>query len=260
MRIMTTNGSDESSIRTHVLATKAFVWTYMIPVLCVLGLLTNSINALVFSQRKKLKNSIYRYFIWHSIADLVYLSLCFVRFILHLERFKYLQASFYFLLYEFVVYVYFTSCLAILMILIELLIAAKRLLIVTNINLTFKLKFRTIVVVFSVLSCLAFTPLLLAFRLTCQDVDCVKWTVVSINSSHSQALRNAYFSASIFRGFVAPFLLLAINIALSVKFRKLCQKKNYLTSTKLVTLNPENGRFCCQVTLLTVNIDFTTVA
>ena len=219
---------------------KEFIWTYILPPLCFIGLFTNAINVLVFAQKKKLKNSIYKYFLCHSVVDLVYLFFCFVRFLLKLDHLSYF--TYWPQLYEILVYGYFTSALAMMMVFIQLIIAIKRLLIVVNINLTVKLKFRYIITICAILSFLIYLPIPLSNTLVFMDMFSNQTVDFSnalsshrvITTLHIESwMKNktlAIFNsiAPAFRGLVAPVLMMGLNIALLIKFRKLAVRKSNL--------------------------------
>ena len=223
---------------------KNFVWTRILPSVCLIGIVTNIINIIVFSQRKKLQNSIYRYFQWHSIFDLVYLSLCLVRFILKTEAFGDTKSSLWVQIYDVYVYAYITSSLAISMILIELIIATKRLLIIMNFNLTINIKFRSVIALCVGLSLVSIISLPLSLRVvnqkncnyTVERIRCLNlsadtfgYAITQEKVPHVDLLKGLYAGVFVFRGMMAPLILILLNIAIAIKFRKLCAQKKILT-------------------------------
>ena len=231
--------ADANEFTIDISTVKWLVWTYVLPSLCAFGIVTNAINVLVFRQRKELKNKIYRYFLWHSIVDIMYLAFCFVRFIIKLDVFSHLHHSYWAQIYEVYVFIYIAGSLAVMMILIELLIASKRLLIIMNLNLTFKLKFRTVVVVCVALVLISLTPFPLSLRVvdqrfcefTFENIRCVNestrpaYAMVHANVSYLGTLKVIYYTGSVFRALVAPLVLLLLNIAITIKFRQMCSRK-----------------------------------
>ena len=236
---------------------KRFVWTFILPSLCLFGIVTNTINFVVFKQRKKLKNIIYRYLLWHSVADIVYLSVCFIRFIIKLDIFSSIHLSYWAQMFEVYAYIYIAGSLAVQMIFIELLIAIKRLLIIMNFNLTYKLKFRTVVIACVVFVLLALTPFPLSLRVvdqrtcnfTADNLKCSQdskhpiYAIAHANIFCLSILRSIYYAGSIFRALIAPLLLLTLNIAIAVKFRQMCIRKRSLTISNRLLLSSYRRKF-----------------
>ena len=223
---------------------KLFVWTNILPPLCLIGVFNNCINVAIFVQRKRLKNSIYKYFLWHSVFDLVFLSICFIRFVLMLERFASIHHSYWMQFFEAYGYMFLTNSLAMLMILMELIIAVKRLFIVTNASWRLRFKFRTVMIVCCVIAVIQSAPFTLSIRIvdqkycnfTVEDIACLNlsdkplYVMTHENVPHQALLKAIYLAALVLRGFFAPLALLFINMAIGLKFRKLCRGKNYLTT------------------------------
>lgn len=240
------------SALSDVYQVKKFVWTFILPNLCLIGLLTNSINVVVFSQRSKLKNSIYRYFQWHSMVDIVYLTICLVRLIINLEAFKSVHCLYWTKIFEAYVYRYVTASLAMFMIFIELIIAAKRLLMIMNITMTVKLKFETVIAGCALMAFASLSPLAASLRvvsaqtrrLTIEVETCTGSAQVYIltqdNVPHFEILKRLYMSVLVFRGLIAPLLLLLLNIGIAARFRKLCKNK-----TGLMTSQPSKVTSTC---------------
>lgn len=52
------------------------VYTYCVPVICLAGVVTNLLNAIVLSNRS-LKNVIFQYYRMNAFSNIVYLTICF---------------------------------------------------------------------------------------------------------------------------------------------------------------------------------------
>ena len=235
---------------SHVLAIRQFVWTYILPSICFIGLFTNATNIIVFAQTKTLKNKIYRYFLSHSIADFIYIALCLARFAIKLS--DKLHYSYWGQIFELIAYRYLTGALPLFMIFLELTIATKRLLMILNINLTIKLKVKTNVFIFGTISLILLLPLAFSTRIVDQN-SCKFTYFLSKCSNHSSSvfalteenvpyvtfLKRTYSVVFSFRGLVAPLVLLLVNIGIIIKFRQHCRKKSILTrsSTRFDLLN-----------------------
>jgi hypothetical protein len=100
-------------------------WTFFMPPLCFIGLLTNIINIIVFSNKRLRNDKLNQYLLVHSITYFFYLLFCFFSFMIRCQT---LWAK----MYELYIFNYFTSSLAIFCVLIELFISIERYLIVSN--------------------------------------------------------------------------------------------------------------------------------
>ena len=215
---------------------RRFVWVYVLPSICLLGVITNLLNVFIFSHQLKSKNKIYRYFLVHSILDLVYVLFSLIFFMLK----ACLAGSYHFhywaVFYEYLFYLLFTTILAIYMVLIELLISIKRLLLVLNLNMTFKLRFSTILAAFAVFSILNYVPLstILFIKKSMAPVGSNS-TLVKYEICYDQLVKSRSYQIvtvfpNVFRACIAPLLLIAINLVLSKKLGKQFNRKQQLHS------------------------------
>ena len=231
--------NQSSKFTTNVQPAEIFLST-----LCLYGLITNIMNVIVFSQKDKLKNKIYRYFLWHSIVDIFYLAICFIRFIIKSDGLHSIHHSYWTQVFDAYAYKYLTSSLAILMILVELIIAIKRLFIITNAHVTFKLSLRTVFWAVTIVAFCSYLPFGMMLRVVdenncnitielyeCQNASTSisKYVITMAYSPRSSFHKNFYSCITIFRGILAPVLLLVINIIIIIKFRKVFKRKRWLT-------------------------------
>lgn len=246
IREFSSNSSFTAIQLSELYQVKKFVWTFILPSLCTFGLLTNIINVIVFSQKAKLKNIIYRYFQWHSTVDLVYLALCLSRLLINLDEFKTIHCLYWTKIFEAYVYRYITASLAMIMIFIELIIATKRLLMVMNITLTIKIRFRTVLLICAVMGFVLLAPMAVSFRVvdvksskkmfefeTCKHYSNKQaFLVAQANVSYFEVLKKFFLSVLVFRGIIAPISLLIINVGIAVRFRRYFRNKKNLTSLR----------------------------
>ncbi len=220
-----------------------WLWKYVMPYLCLFGILTNLINVVIFNNRR-LTNSIYKFFLIHSIIDLIYLLLSFVYFFSKYSSTSFIihQSSCLSYLINFIeLYVFYilTSSLAIMLIFVEIIIALKRLFIVANLNLRIHFKL-------CLISLFSFSILLqIPYSLSRQIVLSSSFKNNSINSSFSLSSSSssksyiivtnefanqhvymiAYSVSNICRGLVAPVVLLILNLLICFKYKKQIRKK-----------------------------------
>ena len=220
------------------------VKSYVLPPMCFFCMMTNAANVIVFTQKKKLKSSIYQYLRWHSFVDLLYFIACFIRFVIRSERFKQTHSSYWTQFYELYVYLYFAGSLALLMILIELLVAYKRLLVIVNMKLPTMRSFRAVVATCVALSLVWMIPFPLNLKLvnqrecnfTTERIRCARhaeqlYALTQENIPNLNIWKNLSAASFFFRGVIAPFILFVLNIFIAIKFRQLCSRKKYLNSS-----------------------------
>ena len=221
-----------------VVETKSFVWTYILPSICTLGLFTNTLNVVVFSRRKALKNPIYKYFLFHSAAELVYLGACLGYYVVNLDIFQPVHQTWFAKAYEVYCYRYLSSSVAVLLILIELTISIKRLHIITNTTFRFKLEFKVITCGSLLVSMLLLVPYLLTTKIAEQDLhhqrdsnvtaDTRTYAIMPDDVKYARVLKGLHSSAMLFRGILAPFLQIILNVKISVNFQKMFKRKKSL--------------------------------
>jgi len=128
-------------------------WSFFVqPSICIFGLITNSLNIIVFLN-KKMKDPSFKYMLFISISDLAYLSLLiFTPFIQNLNR---NQAD----LYKIYIHDYLTSCLSMFSLLCELELSIQRYFILTNVNLN--INANLLIFILIIISLLYYLPILI---------------------------------------------------------------------------------------------------
>ena len=210
---------------------RSLVWTYFLPSISVFGLVTNLINAIVFSNRKQFKNPIYKCLLTHAIVELVYLMLSLSNFILKLTV-KSFDSIYWLKLYELVIHLYITSSLSILIILIELFVSLKRLFIITNFRMGYNVSKLFLFFIAISFSFALNYPTLHGYSVTQSTTSLDN---KGNNSSLTMATKiryeyslNAYgkgaklenFLIALVRGLIAPLVLLILSTLIIYKFNK----------------------------------------
>lgn len=228
-----------------LLSIASFVWSYFIPLCCLLGILTNLLNVIIFS-RDNLKNSIYKYLLAYSVADLLYMLISFAYFFG-----KYGFVANYYSIYsygmrifELYIFLGLATQLAVFMLLLIVLISLKRLIMVANYT-TIKVHFKS-----SLFACLSFTLFLnyvftFGRRIVLIDRERIKnpSRLHHNNTNMYEILPNEFASTQLFkllisfastlRGFILPCLLITLNTLMVYKYRVYLRKKRYLTGGTL---------------------------
>ena len=115
-------------------ALKVLVSSIILPSVCIIGLVTNSINFVIFAERRRigLRNRRHQYFQRDSLAEFFYLLACLGYFVLKTKVLANFHFTFFTAIYEKYVYMYFASVLACFMLFLRLYISIRRLLIILN--------------------------------------------------------------------------------------------------------------------------------
>ena len=224
--MMTTNNTyaldRTAELAVQIKLWREFIWMNILPVICIGGILANSLNIAVFKNRKKLKTSIYYYLLCHSIANLIYLLAAFLYFF-GVKRFTTLN-GFASKVWDLYIFRTLTAMVAMFMMLIELQVSFKRLLIVSN----YSFKRRKIPFFVSLIFIFIFSVISQLSVPFTYDVIRIRDGLFDIKPnalSKTKLLSVLNFASSVFRGILAPLLLLVINLIMAVKYRSRLRKK-----------------------------------
>ena len=232
----TSNQSVSTWLDPSLTQVRDLVWSYVLPSICLFGILTNSINIFIF-KNKDLKSSMYKYFLLHSIAELCYLLICFVYFCLNSIFLPVdVKNTYPVKLFEMYAYHYLTTVMALYMISIELTISIKRLFIVLNgrLDSSNKLgKFIKILFVFFIGSALLHSPFLLSADILTEpcgqkNTSYFCYKMIMNDFGNGQAFKRCNTAVSVYRGIFAPGILLIVNSIMLFKFKKQIRKKRNL--------------------------------
>jgi hypothetical protein len=190
------------------------------------GVFTNLINAIIFSN-KKFKDKTFTYLLYHSISEFFYLLLVGLSEIPYCGHYcSYLfKVSLLSQLVSLYIDTYFTSCLAIFALFIELTISFQRYLVVSNSTFCGLIKngsAHKISIVLFIISIFYYLPDLICYSVKRSTMSPDVYELVRINYKIQ-----SYFSylAVIIRGPICTLLLTIINFLTLVKFRKQMKKK-----------------------------------
>jgi hypothetical protein len=242
-----------------ILVVKELVWTLVIPTICLIGIVTNLINFYIFAERKKmgLRNRMHQYFQIDSITELFYLLICLVFYLLKSKVLSVFHFTYFFVIYEKYFFVYMTSVLACFLLFLRLYISIRRLLITLNAGIYLQtIRLRKMLVFFLASSFFMNLPMITHVVIEnnkhANMSGLGNMTLVSniyqINFKRFMGnigLRVISFSLFSFRGFVAPFVLLLVNLAIVNYMRKAFNKHRTQQGEiifKTLTLDPEIRR------------------
>lgn len=222
---------NSTTLATTVASPPPFKWSTMLNgSIYILGTLFNLICILVFIH-PKLKDSTYRFMLANSVAEFCYTLIC--AFIMYMycgpmcsQNTTSLAAQIYFVWFI----EYFTSCLAIYCILIEIYISIKRYLLIINKRILERLSNGLVILVLGVISLIYYAPILFIYKIESYQV------VVNNQTQTYYTTMSSYFGQteigkliptilSSVRAILVTIVLLIINIVSSLAFKRHMEKK-----------------------------------
>lgn len=218
---------------------KEFAWTYVLPVTCLVGFVANVINIYVFLQLKP--DRLNKYCLIHSISYLLYTFFCFFSFLIRCGSLCQTGSTYFAKLYEYIVFNYMTSVLAIFSILIESCISFERYLLVTNgyfkSSSGKKLKFKYVLFILIVFSLLFYVPSVFTEEIL-QNRDnttgLIKYSLELSQFGRSSQGTSVLIFLSAIRNLILLIINLIINLFTVMAFRRYIKnrQKIRIPSTK----------------------------
>ncbi len=201
---------------------------------CVFGLITNTLSVLVFL-KANLKDSSFKYMLVTSFSDLLYLGLSLIAAILSdLYEADGFNHSYFKNIYLLWIDDYFTGCLAIFCILIDIVLALQRYLILLNKTCCQKMSHNIIMIVLLIISLIYYLPILYFTDVICNFSNQTNLTQCKAvrNQQGSSLLGNlSVILMSAFRIFLVIIILTSINILNSYEFKK--RFRNYHSTSTM---------------------------
>ena len=242
-----------------IMNTRDFVWAYVLPFICACGLVANSINFLIFSERKRLgvRNKMHQYLQVDSLVEFIYLLISLFYFVLKSNHFAAFHSSYAVVFFEKYFFLYFTTSLAIFMVLLRLFVSIRRLLIVFNTGaylqgihlyramgvFAFISLFLDITTMFTV----PISPKPLKIEPNSTNPDQTTQLQYFMNYqrlSSSPTLKGLIFANFSVRGLIAPTALLVINILIILRMKKATRTvKKKLAYLRIEKLEFKNCKF-----------------
>lgn len=191
---------------------------YLYFILAASGILTNTINIMVFF-RIKLKDVRYKYLLWKSVANLIYLLIAFLA-----EFFVYCNncpsTKFYFsAFYSIYVSIFLASCCALFRILVELVLSINTFSLLVRHNWFDKLSYKIVLTLIIIISVVLCTPNLPGYKISYEPMSDTYF--VSFTSFFpKQAFKIILASQAIMRVVLNVFILGFVNLLNLIQFRK----------------------------------------
>lgn len=202
----------------------------------VLAILTSILNIIVFLN-PMLKDSTYRLLLISSVNDLVYSLMVAVLFLIR-ESFCVLFCSpnsqYLRCLLHIIIEDYFTSCLFMINILIELLQSFKRLFVISNKKNFQHFSMSSAMIAIFLISFTFYSPVIFLNRIGYANTT-NEYIVEPTDFGHTKFGRLIPFFLSLIRLVLATLILFAINILTFVRFRKYFNRKSFLNEQNSAT-------------------------
>ena len=209
---------------------KNLCWSYVLPVICLIGIGTNLLSSLVFSNKSLQKHDIYRYLKAHSTIQVIFLVLSLIYFV----AYALYEGSFYLKLFDFMSQKYLTSVLALLMVCIEFLITIKRVLMIFNLSITIKISLRVTLLIYFILCLIVHLPVLIAIKIeTVRSPNNCSHLTINANQSRQKIIYEIAFQSNnsklfksllsipiFIRGALLQIILLISNLIILIDYRK----------------------------------------
>ena len=200
-----------------------------------LGIILNSLKIIVL-RSGKLNDKTFKYFLVISVADLGYMSIFNVDSLLKILQIKH---SFIEQLFQLCFINYLTSCLAMFVLLVDLVNSLNRCFICRNKYYFQKLSIQKVLTVFIVFSMIVYMPEILSKEIVFNQNKLI-YDLVSTNWGKSKAGRIVIASIWATRIFLCSFILTVVNLntaVLLVKRKSLKLKKNFKMASNESILN-----------------------
>lgn len=212
-------------------------YTFILPILCFIGVLTNLISIIVFI-RLKSKQQVFKWMLTNSISNLFYLFQCGFIFINKCEPFCSFSNTYWAILFK-QVSLFSSGVFALFILIIEITICLQRYLTICNRRLWNLLKFkRSKVLVFLILSFIVNLPIVLSLKVRLiKNSNLANFTFSSNETKyqleHSDFGRTTVskmlsFLVILLRFFILLGCLIVLNILTIFKHNKLIRNKKKL--------------------------------
>jgi hypothetical protein len=208
------------------------IWnTFVIPIICAFGMVTNALCVYIF-MRLKLKQDLYKYMLASSCICFLYLFMCFFSFTIRCSPLCSFNSTYAARLYHLYIFLYVTSILGISKGFIELFICLERFLAMKN--LMRKISYKLVLLVILILSTFIYTTVLLDFQIradsSTNNSTPVVFVVNKSDFGQTNEMKALVITTSCIRGPVILFALFMLDILSIIQFKRILKRKKWLLS------------------------------
>lgn len=219
------------------LISKIYVPISLIPIVCSFSVITNLLNIAVFLH-PKMKDATFKYMLMISVSNCLYAGLLSYGYVIYCNDCS-LNSTYGTLLFKILVEYFFTSCLAMFSILVEIVISIHRYCILKNNGMFHsQTSLRWIAICLFVFSILFYLPVVFTYEVKSIEIvrnsSLITYTKVKTEFGRTSIGQSLPIIQSLVRIFLSTIVLSIVNIANIIEFRKRFKKKLELKLKKLV--------------------------
>jgi len=205
------------------------VWnTFVIPFICVLGMITNALSIFVFL-KLKLADPTFKLMLVNSSFNFAYLFMCSFSFMFRCTFFCSISALYVTKLYQYYIFLYLTSAFAISVSFVELLNTIQRFFTMRNMLLFKRLPIYLAVSIIFVVSILIYIPVIFDYEISSNiKNDSIAYVVKRTYFASTIQSQILSISTSVLRGPVILVLISISNMFTIIEFKKIMNKKKRL--------------------------------
>lgn len=213
----------------YFIKTSLVIRLFILPNVCILGVVANAFNILCFSN-KKMKDLSFKYMLVISISDMFYLALCSYGYIVLCKDCP-LYELYFNKLYEIYIEDYFTSCLALFRILADIMLSMQRTFVLLNRPFCSKISYKVILGSLFLASLGYYSPVLF-FKKIIAETGCLANSSVNtmIYKIASNEIGSSYYAKvtsatlAVIRIILGVLILSIINIMNVIIFKNRSKK------------------------------------
>jgi len=218
--------------------------TFLVPVICTYGIISNIINIIIFS-KKSMNDIIFKYYKINAISNICYLSIVFFLFVARCGIYCQLSKTYPAQLYLYVFYTYIKGIFAILSICIQITISLYRLLIVCNKKIDLlKTKLITIIISMLIFSAVFYSPILFtktlqttAKNISSNNTTIYTYSMVNNYIGNSNLGKWLIILVTVIRGFIALTLIIGIDISTLIKLKLRENMRSSIIGISIYSIN-----------------------
>jgi hypothetical protein len=202
------------------------VWnTFVIPSICVLGMITNLLSIYIFI-KLKVADPTFKLMLINSSFNLAYLFMCSFSFIFRCTFLCSFSASYVTKLYQLYIFLYLTSSFAIMVSFVELLNTVQRYFTMRNMLFFKRFPIWLAVLIIFVFCILIYVPVLLDYEIGRKNS--IAYVIQKTNFSSTIGSQILSISTSVLRGPIVLVLISISNVLTIIEFKKIMSKKKLM--------------------------------
>ena len=215
---------------------KNYIPISLIPIVCIFSVTTNLLSIFVFLH-SKMKDPTFKYMLLISISNCLYAGLLSYSYVVYCNECS-LNKSYVTLVFKIFIEYFFTSCLAMFSIFVEIVISIHRYFVLKNNNrFASHAPLRWIVPIFFLISVALYFPVIFTYEIKLNEIKnhSGSTTYMKVKTDFGQTALGKWMPImqSLLRIFLSTIVLSLVNIVNIIEFRKRFKKKLQLKLKRL---------------------------